>query len=395
MEPIDSFVSENSFFAPADRDSVDKVHDAREAFLANQMAVTLLESIPDPAVVLNDKRQTVAVNSRFLQLIGAADPEELEGLRPGEAMGCIHADECPGGCGTSRYCMTCGAVNAVLETLNTHEPITHECRISTRSHVDGGALDLLVQATFAKVGDFDLVVVAFHDISADKRRQVLERVFFHDVLNTAGGIQAIAYLLHDGEVDSTTETEYKEDLIQLSQAIVDEIAAHRQLIAAEKGDLHVEPTEVSVPDLLDFVISLYRHHEVAEGRRLELGSVPNTTISTDITLLRRVLGNLVKNALEATPRGGTVRISAQDMDGQLAFMVENPGVIPEDVQLQIFQRSFSTKGGNGRGIGTYSIKLFTEKYLNGEVDFISHEPEGTTFTVLLPKYLKRQRTAQE
>jgi CheY-like chemotaxis protein len=53
------------------------------------------------------------------------------------------------------------------------------------------------------------------------------------------------------------------------------------------------------------------------------------------------------------------------------------------VQLQMFQRSFSTKG-RGRGIGTYSVKLLTEKYLKGRVAFTSDPLTGTTFSVMVP-----------
>ena len=55
----------------------------------------------------------------------------------------------------------------------------------------------------------------------------------------------------------------------------------------------------------------------------------------------------------------------------------------EAVRHQIFQRSFSTKGP-GRGLGTYSVKLFTEQYLKGKVGFESLEGKGTTFFVSLP-----------
>jgi sensor histidine kinase regulating citrate/malate metabolism len=48
--------------------------------------------------------------------------------------------------------------------------------------------------------------------------------------------------------------------------------------------------------------------------------------------------------------------------------------------MQLFQRSFSTKG-TGRGIGTYSMKLFGEKYLEGRVDFESTRENGTTFFI--------------
>jgi len=59
-------------------------------------------------------------------------------------------------------------------------------------------------------------------------------------------------------------------------------------------------------------------------------------------------------------------------------------VIDKKVKLQIFQRSFSTKGSN-RGVGTYSIKLFVENYMKGTVWFESNESEGTTFKVDLPQ----------
>ena len=51
----------------------------------------------------------------------------------------------------------------------------------------------------------------------------------------------------------------------------------------------------------------------------------------------------------------------------------------EAVKLQLFNRSFSTKGENGRGFGTYTVKLLLERYLNGHVEFNSTEKDGTYF----------------
>jgi Histidine kinase-, DNA gyrase B-, and HSP90-like ATPase len=65
--------------------------------------------------------------------------------------------------------------------------------------------------------------------------------------------------------------------------------------------------------------------------------------------------------------------------------------MPEAVQLQMFQRSFSTRKGRGRGIGSYSVKLLIEKYLHGKVWFVSREPEGTTFFVALSPCLRLPR----
>jgi signal transduction histidine kinase len=57
--------------------------------------------------------------------------------------------------------------------------------------------------------------------------------------------------------------------------------------------------------------------------------------------------------------------------------------MPRDVQLQVFQRSFSTKG-SGRGLGTYSMKLLSERYLQGRVTFDTSPAKGTTFRAIYP-----------
>jgi len=62
-------------------------------------------------------------------------------------------------------------------------------------------------------------------------------------------------------------------------------------------------------------------------------------------------------------------------------------LMPEPVRLQIFQKSFSTKGA-GRGLGTYSMRLFSERYLKGAVTFRSTKSEGTRFLARYPKQLR-------
>ncbi|MBY9021718.1 MAG: histidine kinase, partial [Candidatus Lokiarchaeota archaeon] len=71
------------------------------------------------------------------------------------------------------------------------------------------------------------------------------------------------------------------------------------------------------------------------------------------------------------------------VDGEkINYWVHNPGFIPQNIQLQIFNRSFSTKG-HGRGLGTYSMKLLSS-FLKGTVTFTTSEENGTTFNVTIP-----------
>ena len=113
---------------------------------------------------------------------------------------------------------------------------------------------------------------------------------------------------------------------------------------------------------------------------------PDLPLVSDRTLVNRVLGNMVKNALEAIEPGQRVLLGCTGSTDAVEFWVQNPGIMPREVQLQVFQRSFSTKG-RGRGLGTYSIKLLTEHYLNGKAWFTTSIDEGTTFVIRLPAAL--------
>jgi signal transduction histidine kinase len=107
------------------------------------------------------------------------------------------------------------------------------------------------------------------------------------------------------------------------------------------------------------------------------------TLITDDSLTRRILSNMLKNALEGSPEGATVTLGVRADGEHVEFRVHNPGAMPENVQRRIFQRSFSTKG-EGRGLGTWSMKLLAEDYLGGAVWFSSTPADGTTFFLELP-----------
>ncbi|HEY5974006.1 MAG TPA: ATP-binding protein [Geobacteraceae bacterium] len=342
------------------RASLSAVQQARSQLLAEALLPAMLEAIPFPAMVLNSERQVLATNSRLLQVLGLATVELLVGKRPGEALGCGFSEAAPDGCGSDRHCSTCGAVRAILASQKYNAQVTEECHLLT-----GGpqpqAVNMAVTATPAVIGGEQVSICVFVDISAEKRRNVLERVFFHDVLNTAGGIRGIASLLASGTFEANRDEEYRRWLLELSDRLVDEISNQRKLLAAELGEFRPELGMVKVSSLLKEVVSLYAGHEVAAKRQLLLAAAPDCTIISDGAILRRILGNMVKNALEAVEPGGEVVVAATEDAENVTFAVQNPGQIPEEVQLQLFQRSFSTKGEEGRGIGTYSIKLFGER----------------------------------
>jgi len=366
-------------FASAERASQREVNAHFDGLTATPLLQDLMRAIPNIVLVLNQKRQIVFANERLLEHLQLQDVREIIGQRPGELFDCTHAFETEGGCGTTRFCRHCGAVRAILQAQKGHMDV-QECRI-LRS--DGKALDLRVWATPLAFNGENLVVFAVTDIEDEKRRAMLERTFFHDILNTAGIIRGTAELLPTTEEAETTQ-QLQGMLLSATRRLIGEIEMQNELVAAEHGELQLAYENIEARRFLYELARIYTTHKVAHKRHIQVSPVAEgVVLQSDSRMLARVLGNLIKNALEASQPGDTVTLHCTRVGDAVQFAVHNPSVMPPAVQEQIFQRSFSTKG-KGRGIGTYSIKLLTEHYLHGKVAFRSKAGEGTTFLVTYP-----------
>lgn len=366
-------------FASRERASYEEVLTQAQKFPQIPLLSTFISSIFDIVLVLNKEQQIVLANENLSKFVGVPGRNNFLGFRTGEALRCVHAGESPWGCGTTEYCRECGAMKAILASQQGEISI-QECRIM-REDIDD-PLDLKVYASPLRENGYEFTILAITDVSHEKRRRALERIFFHDVLNTAGGLHGFIELLQRS--DSRETAELKEPLRLLSSELLEEIKAQRDLIAAENNELVVSMAPTKSLTLLNDIHDLYKNHEVARCRKIELDPKSvNTEFLTDASLLRRVISNMVKNGLEATAENETVTLSCRLNHSGIQFLVHNPRFIPRSVQLQIFQRSFSTKGSN-RGLGTYSMKLLGERYLEGKVSFTTNPEIGTTFKIWLP-----------
>ncbi len=166
---------------------------------------------------------------------------------------------------------------------------------------------------------------------------------------------------------------------------LEEVQNQRNLSLAENGDLVPKIEAVELEQTLQRMAQLYRRHPIAAGKHIRVSPPGKHSVRADAQLIRRILGNMLKNALEASSVDQTVTLSCDCSGGYASIHVHNAAAIEPNDQLRIFSRSFSTKGGFGRGLGTYSMKLLGEKYLHGRVSFDSTPETGTTFTIPLPR----------
>ncbi len=367
-------------FASPERVSEDLLKRQSDTITSMHILCELLDSMPDFVMILNNCRQIIYGNKVLLDFSAKQGCEIFVGLRPGELLSCQHALSAESGCGTGEACQTCGAVLTILDAIGGMYS-NRECRI-IRILSDGmSSIDLRVWGRQFMHENKNYCLIMASDISNEKRRHVLEKIFFHDVLNTAGSIMGIADLLNDGLLSLE---EIKDDLRNSSRQLIDEIKCQRQLLAAENNELTVSMESIDSLKFLEEIVSSFKNNNAASDRIIAVSQASEGFMfKSDPVLLNRIIVNLLKNALEASGKGETVTLSCDKTADAAIFRCHNNSVMPRDVQLQVFQRSFSTKG-NGRGIGTYSVKLLSEKYLKGKVSFISNSENGTVFTAALP-----------
>lgn len=369
--------SDHTHFASPNRSDIIDIKNLNALVESSPNTKAVIDAMPFVVLLLNDNRQIVAANQKVCSLLGV-DISDALGKRPGELIGCIHSVDGPNGCGTGIYCKVCGAVNAILGAMDTDKKVMEECRITLEN---GGALDWEVTTSPLEIEGHRVICLAVQDISHQKRRGSLERTFFHDVINQIGAISGFIKLM----ADEHSESEELKEVITLTNELLEEVLSQRNLTLAENGDLEPKNETVELASLLPRLGQLYQRHPVAKAKKICVFAEDAPTIQTDPQLLKRVVSNMLKNALEASSPNQTVTLSCKQRGGHVSIHVHNSGVILQDVRLQIFDRSFSTKNGIGRGIGTYSMKLLGEKYLYGRVGFESSPDIGTIFTITLPK----------
>ncbi len=341
---------------------------------------SLLHTVCGLLAVLNENRQIVALNDTFMDMLGIAEPSKVLGLRPGEALQCIHKDDGPSGCGTTKFCSTCGAALAIVAALGEEKPVERLCALTHEKN--GSVIETVFHVTArpVKLNEVHFVLIFLQDVTEQQRRAALERTFFHDVSNLLNMLVQAGELLKE-DCDSELVHTVNASVMRLAK----EVEIQRIFAGSEKADISIRKETVDLKALMNDLQGFFNSHPASINKQLVFSPIAESlTLTTDISLLSRVLENMVINALEASPEGNQVTMKTQTGPDGLTFSVHNNTFIQEDTARRIFQRNFSTKSGPGRGYGTYAMKLLGEELLGGKVGFTSSPQSGTVFTFLLP-----------
>ena len=349
-----------------------------ELFSEGVVSRALLDAVPNPLLIINEAWQVVYANPAVRTLVDKDGETPVRGLSVGEAFHCVHSRQGLQEAGKNACCRICG-VARVLSISLKGEAASEDCHLACELTGAATNLDLRVWATPLEFHGERFSLLSLVDISDKFRREMLEKICFHDLLNTLSSIRGFLNIIKDEKIED--HDEICDLLERTTQNSIDEIMAIRLLDSVAHKDLQVQPEALESLAFMELMVKTTQRHPAADGKHLEIAESDSGPFMADPSLLRRVISNMIINALEATPAGGTVTIGCSADTTTMRLWVHNDGLIAHDVRTQIFQKISSTKG-SGRGIGTYSIKLLSET-LGGEAYFTSTKSDGTVFSLSL------------
>jgi signal transduction histidine kinase/ActR/RegA family two-component response regulator len=162
-----------------------------------------------------------------------------------------------------------------------------------------------------------------------------------------------------------------------------------QDFARQRRDHDFEPFSV---DQILFDVS-----EITRPRWKDRAEAANVQITLDLQIrskarvmgdeseLREVLVNMVFNAVDAMPNGGSLTLAAEDVDGSVVISIGDTGTgMPPEVKSRIFDPFFTTKGKAGMGLGL-AVSFGIIRRHEGSVEVESEVGSGTRFKIILPK----------
>ena len=205
----------------------------------------------------------------------------------------------------------------------------------------------------------------------------------HDIRNPLQSITSDVYLAKT-ELHLLPESDAKKNAIESLDEIEKNIFYINKIVA-DLQDYARPILPVTKEVSLDNTIrEMLRNLQIPQNIKILIDVNKDADmLNADPDLLKRILGNLANNALQAMAEGGTLAICAHRNTSTIVIRVQDTGKgIPEDIKPKLFTPLFTTKS-KGQGFGLAVVKRLTEA-LGGTVTCESESGAGTVFIVRLP-----------
>ncbi len=339
---------------------------------------TIVEALPNGVVVTNTEGQVVLMNPAFLRHLGlSADTQ------PGNAIEAYVPDE--------------GVVNLAMEIsqgslTDAEQAPPVEFALSEDKYLLARGRQVLGEDEKC-LG----AVVVLNDITTMKMLDRLKSEFVakvsHELRSPLSTIREQLALVLQGVMEEASE----QDQYLLSRAkdktqtLIDLIGDLLDVSRIESGSVAQQPVPLQVEDLLSSIVNFMEARAGSKNQTLgiTLPDKPLPKLTVDPMALESVFGNLIANAINYTPEGGSVMVEVGGDEDTLKIAVVDTGFGIEEKYLDtIFDKFYRVKNDKtryitGTGLGLSIVKGILDS-LGGSISVTSQAGKGSRFTVLLP-----------
>ncbi|HEY3055500.1 MAG TPA: ATP-binding protein, partial [Thermoanaerobaculia bacterium] len=331
--------------------------DSERAFMQ-----TVLDSVATGIITFTDDLELLSINRaalQMLQLIDVPHQVSLDDLLSGD------------------LAPLCDALRELMVRAARGREVTL---------IRGGELRYL-EVAIARLGEQAGWVAAIEDSTQLVQAQKLAawneaaRRIAHEIKNPLTPIQLSAERIAKKFQNREDDTE--EAIEQGTRTIVSEVTQLKRMVDefsrfARMPAVHMRHAQLA--DILQQASSLYR--DVKPGVSVTVTVDPDIELLMDPEQIRRAVGNLLKNAVEATERG-EIRVSARRAPHRVVIAVADPGRgVPDADKEKLFLPYFSTKG-RGTGLGLAIVHRIVRDH-DGQISVHDNHPKGTRFEIELP-----------
>ncbi len=204
----------------------------------------------------------------------------------------------------------------------------------------------------------------------------------HDIRNPLQAIISDVYLLKQA-LKAMPEIETKKEVAESLDNIETNVNYINKIVADLQDYSRTLKPEYKLFNLHNLVTNILQTVNRQDGVTISVDVDTSLNFISDMAIIRRILTNLIVNALQAMPNGGKLALNSFLKGDKVMIVVEDTGVgIPDDVKLKLFSPMVTTKA-KGQGLGLAVVKRLTEA-IKGTVSFESQEGKGTKFTITFP-----------
>nr|WP_314861373.1 response regulator [uncultured Undibacterium sp.] len=209
----------------------------------------------------------------------------------------------------------------------------------------------------------------------------VERIARHDLKTPLVSIAAAPSLFRAGRTLSAHEEEILGMIENASNRAISMVNLSLDLFRMESGSYVFRPAAVDLLAIANVVTVGLRAQAMSKFVSIQLPEVATVYVDADDSLCYSIIGNLIKNAVEAAPEHSAVDISLVD-DVVVQLRIHNQGTVPVELREQFFAKYATSGKIGGTGLGTYSSHLLATVQ-GGSLTMQTSETEGTTLCLSL------------